>query len=51
MNDGDHPSKPLETLPNELELPKGSKDVRKDHAMVRNHLNKPGSELANSSEN
>jgi len=50
-DDGDHPSKRLETLPNGPEQAKESKVVRKVHAIVLNHLNKLGSEQANSSEN
>jgi len=38
-DDGDHPSKPLETLPNSLTQVKESKKVREVHLMVRNHLN------------
>jgi len=45
------PSKPIKTLPNEPKPAKRSKEVKKVHALVRNYLNKPGNELANSSEN
>jgi len=49
MGSGDHPSKPIETLPNKPEPAKRSKEVKEVHALVRNYLNKPESELANSS--
>jgi len=49
-DDMDHLSKPLETLPNEPEPCKRSKEVKEVHSLVKNYLNKPGSELANSFE-
>ena len=43
-SDGDHPTKPFITLPNDPTLVREPKKV---HAMVRNHLNKEDDGLPN----
>ena len=50
-DNGDYPSKPLETLPNGPTQVMESKKVNEVHAMVRNRLNKIDSKQASSSEN
>ena len=47
-DDGDHPSKPLETLSNGPAKVMESKKVRKVLSMVRNHLNKEDNNQASS---
>jgi len=50
-SDGDHPTKPFITLPNDLAPVRESKKVKEVHAMVRNHLNKEDDELSSSYRN
>jgi len=50
-DDADHPSKTLKTIPNEPEPSKRSKEAKEVHALVKNYLKEPNSELANSSKN
>ena len=47
-DDGDHPSKPIQTLPNGVAKVMESNKVREVHAMVRNHLNEMNGEQASS---
>jgi len=43
-DDGDYPRKPLDTLPHKPKPAKRSKKVKEFHVLVRNYLNKLGSE-------
>jgi len=47
-DDGDHPSKPLETLHDEPLLVNGSKMIKEVQSMVKNSLFHSGSELGHS---
>jgi len=50
-DDGNHPTKPFITLPNDPAPVRESKKVKKVHSMVRNHLNKEENGLSSSYRN